>query len=257
MLDAFIFVGAARLLEVYRIRGIVWRRRHVYMSHFTRKTCIVGYALNAKKLRKSSHDKSSVLDRSQSEERKISHCCPDYEWKGGGLADILDSSSESFPKCNSGGRDEPLVQFVAWEHDQPTENQAVCDVLIHKLTEDMDNNSTESIAKLASLEKYLIANPRTVIVDPINRVREVVSRARTCQHLSDVMSRLQEACPFTQPNYMVLPADPSAIELHCAMRERDLAFPVICKPVQACGTPHSHSMVILPLIVFLLLLLMC
>jgi inositol-1,3,4-trisphosphate 5/6-kinase/inositol-tetrakisphosphate 1-kinase len=161
-----------------------------------------------------------------------------HDWSGGGLADILDSSNITCPDSNV-----PMVQFVQLDHDVPISKQPHCAVVIHKLTEDIDNESKEARSKLQALEKYLLAHPSTVIVDPIECVRKVVSRARTCRHLTAIQDRLRDRCPFTQPSYVVIEEKLGDEGVLAMLAQQQLHFPVICKPVQACGTAKSHSMV--------------
>ena len=163
-----------------------------------------------------------------------------HDWSGGGLADILDSSSST---AASSCAELPLVQFVQLDYDVPVSKQPQCSVLIHKLTEDIGNESRESQSKLLALDQYLRAHPRTVIVDPIECVARVVSRARTCRHLTAIQDRLRGSCPFAQPNYVVIEEQLSEEALLAKLAKEQLVFPVICKPVQACGTAKSHSMV--------------
>jgi hypothetical protein len=47
-------------------------------------------------------------------------------------------------------------------------------------------------------------------------------------------------CVFSQPCYVAID-DTSTIE--AAVTSSSIKFPVICKPIEACGTPYSHSMV--------------
>jgi hypothetical protein len=133
-------------------------------------------------------------------------------------------------------------------------------------------------------------------------VRNVVSRARSCECLRRVQNRLGNSCPFTQPNFfiattgtayaaatantnanivssIVSDGDDSkhtverdvetellstqtarnASELGSGvhigvvntpddmlalMHREGLKFPIICKPVEACGTARSHSMLV-------------
>lgn len=220
--------------------------------------CVVGYALNAKKLRKSSHDRSLRSDCSPSRGndkldkhtmcaettviRKLSDaaaCCMEHEWKGGGLADILDSNSLSSPQ----GKDRASVHFVQLDHDVPLASQPKCHVIIHKLTEDIDNPSKDSTAKIGALGAYLQHNPQTIIVDPIDSVRKVISRARTCNHLSEIQRHMQDRCPFTQPRYCVVEEKQSTADIANQLKALHFSYPIICKPVQACGTPNSHNMV--------------
>jgi hypothetical protein len=52
--------------------------------------------------------------------------------------------------------------------------------------------------------------------------------------------------PFTQPKFVVVGTEqPSAPEdIVRLMGSAGFGFPVICKPVEACGTPNSHSMAV-------------
>jgi hypothetical protein len=209
---------------------------------------VVGYALNAKKLRKSSHDHSipadgtkgtaSASDHPAATNGKSNGNCVVHDWSGGGLADILDSTSSS---CSDNGV--PLVHFVQLDHEVPIPKQPHCSVLIHKLTEDIGNESKESKSKLQALGAYLQAHPSTVIVDPIECVQKVVSRARTCTHLTAIQNRLLGCRAFTQPGYVVIEKKVSDEAVLARLAQKQLVFPVICKPVQACGTAKSHSMV--------------
>jgi len=206
-------------------------------------TCVVGYALNAKKLRKSSHDGTTSSGKGGEphkfesvENRKPS----EYNWKGGGLSDILESSLSL-----SGNLVSDCVTFVQLDYEIPLAAQPKCDVIIHKLTEDIDNNSKESVAKIKLIDAYLKEFPRTVIVDPLSCVRKVISRARTCEHLSNIQRRLGKNCSFTQPAYFIAEEGVGTQEMADQLTEKGLSYPLICKPIQACGTPHSHNMMVI------------
>jgi len=195
-----------------------------------------GYALNPKKLRPGDASSSSSSSSSPM------HPCKEKQegkkpWCGGGLADILLSTRE------------PLdgVLFEPWDPDVAVAQQPHFHVLIHKLTEDIDR--VESRDKLLALEEYLRAHPDTVIVDPIDAVRNVISRARTNECLRRIHDRLQGACPFRQPRFVIVEAETAAQvvskdQILNLMRSEGLTFPVICKPLEGCGTPISHSMVV-------------
>jgi Inositol 1,3,4-trisphosphate 5/6-kinase pre-ATP-grasp domain len=62
------------------------------------------------------------------------------------------------------------VEFIPW---QPGERQDL-DIILHKLTEDIDSEREESVLKLQLLREYVAANPATAVVDPIDAVRKVV-----------------------------------------------------------------------------------
>lgn len=48
---------------------------------------------------------------------------------------------------------------------------------------------------------------------------------------------------FSQPKFLIVTQKE---KIHEIFLKSNLRFPVICKPIEACGTPNSHSMVCLP-----------
>ena len=284
--------------------------------------CIVGYALNAKKLRKSikvnynnndnvkmssvgstgsyihsgcggisSSSCSSIGMTSTVFHNTINHNTATttttttstsatnnsklHEWHGGGLADILiandnydrdtndntlSSSSLSSSSClrdndNNNNNNNNLVKFIHWDYEIPLERQPIVHVIIHKLTEDIDKNDYESKQKLLALELYLKKYPSTVIIDSIDSVRKVISRSRTCSYLHQIQLNLQHhQCPFTQPNFVIIDDDDNMNDdnILTLLESSQLEFPVICKPLEACGTPKSHNMVIFIVVTSLL-----
>lgn len=186
------------------------------LSENSNVICRVGYALNEKKMRKSG---KSMIHESETcySSRK--------DWHGGGLADILTDNVENgvlFQPFDFGSKDQPFFH-----------------VIIHKLTEDIERDDSRD--KIKSLEMYLQRNPKTVIIDPISSIKRVISRGRTCVLLQELCRDLGGS-PFSQPAFIVSdhPSNVPAL-----MRAANMRFPVICKPLEACGTPNSHSMVVL------------
>ena len=200
--------------------------------------CVVGYALNPKKLRKSAKKTSDAAESTSIEASSSStpYTSQDtnFKWRGGGLSDILAApivDTELYP-----------VRFVPWDYEKPLDEQPKFNVLIHKLTEDIDR--PESQPKISALDDYLNRHPDTVLVDPVCAVRKVISRERTCAHLANVYRALGEKCPFRLPNYVVIKdASLNGQETLKMISEHNIQFPIICKPIEACGTPISHKMV--------------
>jgi hypothetical protein len=186
--------------------------------------CVVGYALNAKKLRKSSKDATDPDSIAQPIIKP---------WRGGGLADILENNID----CADG------VKFVQWDADVSAESQPIFDVIIHKLTEDVDR--MHSSERIHAINCYLAAHPHTIIVDPFSAVHNVTSRLRTSSRLTDLQTRLGGDCPFSQPKYAVIDIGTEPKHVLDVMAQRNIEFPIICKPIEACGTPMSHNMVVI------------
>eukprot|EP01034_Spumella_vulgaris_P028628 gene28628-35517_t len=80
-----------------------------------------------------------------------------------------------------------------------------------------------------ALQDYLKAHPNTKIVDPVEHVRKVISRSRT------------------QPKYVLINEKDnlSTDDVLNLLSEKGISFPIICKPVEACGTANSHKMVVI------------
>ncbi len=112
-------------------------------------------------------------------------------------------------------------------------------MIVHKLTEDLDSSDAECTGKIRALRDYLLRHPQTVIVDPLCAVELVVSRVRTIQTIQRLISSTPK-CPFTQPRFAIAS---SPADIKQAMAASGLTYPVICKPIAACGTPGSHAMV--------------
>jgi Inositol 1,3,4-trisphosphate 5/6-kinase ATP-grasp domain len=124
-------------------------------------------------------------------------------------------------------------------------------VIFHKLTEDIDRK--ESAEKIGALNAYLLSHPKTVIVDPLDAVTKVISRARCCQSLANIIKK-SDCNPFTQPRFVLIESEQEDLVDHILflMAAEGFGFPVIIKPLEACGTPNSHRMVSRILILILL-----
>lgn len=111
----------------------------------------------------------------------------------------------------------------------------------------MESKDSDSANKISTISDYLYRHPSASIIDPFEAVRVVVSRARTCRKLRELEEAFEKRhggrkrCPFRQPRFAVSESP----ELLCeAVARAGLSFPVMCKPIEACGTPLSHSMVV-------------
>jgi inositol-1,3,4-trisphosphate 5/6-kinase/inositol-tetrakisphosphate 1-kinase len=186
----------------------------------------IGYALNPKKLRKPNLV-SQEINNSSIRDPKIK-----AKWAGGGLADILTQTELT-----------DNLTFTPWDPELPPDQQPFFHVIIHKLTEDLDRE--ESREKIEALQAYLRHWQHTILLDPLESVRKVISRARTCAHLSNIETRLGNQCPFRQPRYLIIEENDSVEKVKLQMRQLNLSMPVICKPIAACGTPSSHEMAVL------------
>ena len=219
----------------------------------SKRICKVAFALNSKKLRKSSFSEPSsstpavcASESPQSPKRSGNSSSGNDkggEWRGGGLADILsDEVTEG-------------VQFFAFDASSASsssiQEQPVYDIIVHKLTEDLDKEESNGVVndgdssgdRLYAIRQYLKEHPRTIIIDPLESVKIVTSRARTSNMLRHVCANIYGVC---QPKYVLMDNidDLTEAKLLENMDLHGLKFPVICKPLKACGSPTSHHMVV-------------
>jgi hypothetical protein len=209
------------------------------MNH-DRRICRVGYAMNAKKLRRSASPSGPVTaSRSCGEVGTPgSPAVRNKPWSGGGLADIfLSQPSDTETEDES---QEEIVRFSAFSFDDVDDlnlsSVKEFQVLIHKLTDDIEKG--DPVDRLRSMQCYLLSN-KCVLVDPFDAVHLVTSRVRTCNLLQSIIDK-QLIPSFSIPKFGLLNKKDDLVQV---LQENNITFPVICKPVEACGTPSAHSMV--------------
>ena len=194
------------------------------MSSTNNKQYRVSYALNPKKMR-------------ESESR--GNC---NEWRGGGLADIISSVEGDIIFSP--------FDFTLNSYDQTiTNNDNKIDLIIHKMTEELEQDGSKN-EKLLAIEQYLQTHPNTILIDPLDAVKSVTSRQRCCYNLQHIIMNfniLHINYKLTQPKYFIINNISELESNHflTLMKHESVSFPVICKPVTACGSPDAHSMVVI------------
>ena len=223
----------------------------------------VGYCLNAKKMRRSdseasnssqSHASASGNGHATSEGEESFGRVGVSRWRGGGLADLLTAEEDESNNSTNTGSSTCRVRFEPFE---AVTNRCLkpFDVIIHKLTEDLINEERERESgkgklseRLEAIRTYLARNPRTVILDPLHAVNRVVSRLRTMQSLLSAHTAHHTTTattappPFQRPNFLF------AVNVDSLLSQLPLStlqFPLICKPVAACGAASSHKMAVI------------
>jgi len=119
------------------------------------------------------------------------------------------------------------------------------DLILHKLSEDVMNRTTnvESRTKVEFIERYLDLNPQTVVIDSISSIETIVSRKSTSLILE---SALQFKTVRAPKYFYVEDATELGSSSFCErMRRNGMEFPLICKPVEACGTAASHRLTVI------------
>lgn len=132
-------------------------------------------------------------------------------------------------------------------------------MVIYKLS---DADKDDSHGQYLEMQEYIEQHPETVVIDPISAVHTVTSRLRTCDFLDNLVLSLRNKAyqlnnvdkegaygcdgphkftsPFRQPEYAKVD---DIHQLRKCIASGKLTFPIICKPIHACGIPSSHLMV--------------
>ena len=126
------------------------------------------------------------------------------------------------------------VRYVGYRAGDSDEQQlAECDVAIHKgaydaavMVEDIE------AARRGKVLQHLSA--RSALLEPLERVAVFADRGAMCQALSQLAPLVQ------QPRFALLCQGPATAACAAA---RGLAYPLVCKPVAACG-PSGHRLAV-------------
>lgn len=145
------------------------------------------------------------------------------------------------------------VVFKQLDLSRELADQGTFDVILHKLSEDIMYRDEDpvSAARLDRIERYRELNRACAVLDPIAGVEQVINRVSTLKVLQSTYekyngpkngSRGSMPCP---PKFIVVEAQGIASqEIWRVIEKAGLRYPLICKPIQACGTLGSHSMLV-------------
>ncbi|XP_046877816.1 inositol-tetrakisphosphate 1-kinase isoform X1 [Hypomesus transpacificus] len=137
------------------------------------------------------------------------------------------------------------IEMIQLDLSQPLEEQGPFDVIIHKLTDlilEADQNDTQALLLMQSVQDYIDAHPETVVLDPLPAIRTLLDRCKSYQ----LIHRLEDSMGddrLRSPPFMVLTSECGADTLQL-LQKHDITFPFICKPRVAHGT-NSHEMAII------------
>ena len=131
----------------------------------------------------------------------------------------------------------PSVSFVPLDLTRPLAPQGPFDVLLVKLTDlqvaALHQPPSLEPPPLQHLRDYVAHTPTCVLIDSLDAVARVLDR-------SSVASLLRSAA-LRDGAWRVQPPDSQVVEVSAGEVEVSIAFPVICKPLPACGSPASHT----------------
>ncbi|CAM9652506.1 unnamed protein product, partial [Ascophyllum nodosum] len=136
------------------------------------------------------------------------------------------------------------VEFCQLDFSRRPDEHRPLDVILHKLSDDIMFRGVrpEGHARLKWIEQYTVEHPQTVLVDPIDKVANVINRVATLKLLTEAYGKYGTAGGMPRPPRFVVYEDRKVVP---KAGMDNLAFPVICKPIDACaGSRGSHTMVV-------------
>ncbi|XP_066550998.1 inositol-tetrakisphosphate 1-kinase [Amia ocellicauda] len=137
------------------------------------------------------------------------------------------------------------IEVVQLDLTKPLEEQGPLDVIIHKLTDlilEADQNDTQSLLLVQSVQDYIEAHPETIVLDPLPAIRTLLDRCKSYELIHRIENRMQDD-RICSPPFMVLTSESGADTLE-QIKKHGLTFPFICKTRVAHGT-NSHEMAII------------
>ncbi|XP_072541037.1 inositol-tetrakisphosphate 1-kinase [Salminus brasiliensis] len=137
------------------------------------------------------------------------------------------------------------IEMVQLDLSQPLEEQGPLDAIIHKLTDhilEADQNVTEALLLVQSVQEYIDAHPETVILDPLPAIRTLLDRFKSYKLIHKIEESMKDG-RICSPSFMVLNSEcgPDMLE---QLHKNGITFPFICKTQVAHGT-NSHEMAII------------
>jgi len=136
------------------------------------------------------------------------------------------------------------LELVKIDLSRPFEEQGPFSAIIHKMTDviaQANLGDTESISIVECFERFISANPKIKIIDPFDKLRQLLDRYKTYSTISNSdMNRAGEV--FVPPFVDLVSSD--AEENISKLREAGVRYPFVCKHVIAHGSKMAHQMAI-------------
>ncbi|KAK3591781.1 hypothetical protein CHS0354_007630 [Potamilus streckersoni] len=138
------------------------------------------------------------------------------------------------------------IELLKLDLDIPLEDQGPFDLILHKFTDILvkaEQGHNEEKKYMENIQSYIDRHPECIIVDPLEMIRKLLDRYEQYQ--------LALQCDLVDTDSFVF--TPTFVELtsidkeenNRKLKESQVQFPIICKPVVAHGTKTCHQMAII------------
>lgn len=134
------------------------------------------------------------------------------------------------------------VEVVEIDLTQPLGPQGPFDLIVHKLSDVIVEAEQDSQSQqlLANFQSYVSAHPRTVLLDPLPAMTQLLDRFASYRIMSKLHNSLQD-WRICSPPYLEIHSASDLSSIQQAVTTQGLSFPLICKTRVAHGS-LSHEM---------------
>lgn len=135
------------------------------------------------------------------------------------------------------------IQLVKIDMNSHLEDQGPFDLILHKVTAlyaQALNNNQKATNALSMFENYLKKHPETFVMDPLPGVHKLLLRNQTYELLRQHFKHDEKV--FT-PTYVEL-STRNIQENAKLVKQANVTFPVVCKPVTGGGGVEAHEMAV-------------
>ncbi|KAJ8403773.1 hypothetical protein AAFF_G00346410 [Aldrovandia affinis] len=133
------------------------------------------------------------------------------------------------------------IEVVEIDLSRPMASQGPFDVIIHKLSDVIveAEHDSQSQSLLSNFQEYVSMHPLTVLLDPLPAMTQLLDRFASYHIMNKLQNSLRDRGICSPPYLEISTSNQSAIRE--AVEEKQLSYPLICKPRVAHGS-HSHEM---------------
>lgn len=138
------------------------------------------------------------------------------------------------------------IDLIQLDIDRPITDQGPFNLILHKFTGLMvaarDGDITAE-SQIQNVKDYIAKNPTCRLIDKFENITHLLDRQQQYQLLLECHLLESDSRVFT-PTFVTLPTADLQNNI-CLLREANVTFPLVCKPIIAHGKKESHQMSII------------
>eukprot|EP01132_Coremiostelium_polycephalum_P007832 gene7832-9646_t len=155
----------------------------------------------------------------------------------------LDEKIVILEKLNASIQIENNIKCIPIDLNNTSElpNESPYHLIIHKFTDELADivNNQDNQNKINSIQKILNKYPGIVQVDKLENQKPVLDRVGLST-LLDKLNQLPSNFNIRCPSFIVIENESN--DYTDQLKKQNVSFPVVCKPIQACGSKESHEL---------------